>query len=172
MREGGVWRYNIVTDRDQSGRYIGKMIMILFAFSLTTPPRTLSSRREGDEKIIFPSSGLTNDDLALADGVVSVPLNPAFSSLNLAQAVLILGYEWLLAGRRAAPERLERNGAARASKAELANFCSRLEMALDEAGFFFPPEKRPTMTRNLRSLFGRMDLTDPEVKHPPLLKTA
>ena len=108
-------------------------------------------------------SGLTNDDLALADAVISVPLNPAFSSLNLAQAVLIIGYEWYHADRPPLPERLESNAGRRASKAELRNFMTRLEAHLDEAGFLVPIEKRPGMVNNLRALFGRMDLTEPEV---------
>jgi len=108
-------------------------------------------------------SGLTNDDLALADAVVSVPLNPGFSSLNLAQAVLILGYEWFRAERPLPAERMTRNGARPATKAELNNFMTRLEVKLDEAGFLRPPEKRPGMVNNLRALFGRMELTEPEV---------
>jgi tRNA/rRNA methyltransferase len=108
-------------------------------------------------------SGLTNDDLALADAVVSVPLNPGFSSLNLAQAVLILGYEWFRAEKPLPAERIQRNGARPATKAELDNFMTRLEGKLDEAGFLRPPEKRPGMINNLRALFGRMELTEPEV---------
>jgi tRNA/rRNA methyltransferase len=111
-------------------------------------------------------SGLINDDLALADAVLAIPLNPAFSSLNLAQAVLVVGYEWYLAagaGGAAASAGLETGGARLADKAELINFFERLEGALDETGFLFPPEKRPGMVRNLRSLFGRMALTEPEV---------
>jgi tRNA/rRNA methyltransferase len=108
-------------------------------------------------------SGLTNDDMALADAVVSVPLNPGFASLNLAQAVLLLGYEWYRGEARPLAERLERNRGRAASKAELDNFMTRLEGALDRAGFLLPEEKRAGMVRNLRALFGRMDLTEPEV---------
>jgi tRNA/rRNA methyltransferase len=111
-------------------------------------------------------SGLVNDDLALADAALAIPLNPAFSSLNLAQAVLVVGYEWYLAagaGGATAAAGLETGGARLADKAELINFFERLEGALDETGFLFPPEKRPGMVRNLRSLFGRMALTEPEV---------
>ena len=108
-------------------------------------------------------SGLRNDDLALADAVVTVPLNPSFSSLNLAQAVLILGYEWHRTVCDAGTARLERNGARRATKAEMENFMARLEGELDTSGFLWPVEKRPGMVNNLRALFGRMDLTEPEV---------
>ncbi|MFQ6016555.1 MAG: RNA methyltransferase [Kiloniellaceae bacterium] len=109
-------------------------------------------------------AGLTNDDLALADAVLEVPLNPAFASLNLAQAVLLVGYEWYQTGDSTPPRRLATGAAGPAPKAELLNFFARLEAALDEANFFFPPEKRPAMVRNLRNLFQRADLTESELR--------
>ncbi|MCH8001443.1 MAG: RNA methyltransferase, partial [Proteobacteria bacterium] len=109
-------------------------------------------------------SGLVNDDVALADAVLSVPLNPAFTSMNLAQAVFVVGYEWLL-GEAEVPERALPPGAARpATKAELLGFFERLEAALDAAGFLQPVEKRPNMVRNLRNLFQRAELSGQEVR--------
>ena len=108
-------------------------------------------------------SGLVNDDIALADAVLTVPLNPAFSSLNLAQAVLLVGHAWFLTADATPPRKLETGGGQAASKAELVNFFERLEAALDETGFLYPPEKRPTMVRNLRNLFQRMAPTEAEV---------
>jgi tRNA/rRNA methyltransferase len=129
--------------------------------------REAASRGEAVGVLFGPErAGLINDDLALADAVLAIPLNPAFCSLNLAQAVLLVGYEWYLAAGEAgeaASGGLETGGARLADKAELINFFERLERALDETGFLFPPEKRPGMVRNLRSLFGRMALTEPEV---------
>ncbi|WP_422367732.1 RNA methyltransferase [Pelagibius sp.] len=108
-------------------------------------------------------SGLVNDDIALADAVLSVPLNPAFSSLNLAQAVLLVGHAWFMAADDTEARRLELGVGETASKAELMNFFTRLEAALDETGFLYPPEKRPTMVRNLRNLFHRIAPTEGEV---------
>ena len=109
-------------------------------------------------------AGLVNDDVALADAVLSVPLNPAFASLNLAQAVFVVGYEWLL-GAAEVPERALPLGATRpATKAELIGLFERLEAALDARGFLYPAEKRPTMVRNLRNLFQRAQLTEQEVR--------
>ena len=108
-------------------------------------------------------SGLVNDDIALADTAVTVPLNPAFASLNLAQAVLLVGHAWFLAHDETPPRRLDTNAGAPASKAELVNFFERLEAELDETGFLFPPEKRPSMVRNLRNMFQRMVPTESEV---------
>ncbi len=109
-------------------------------------------------------SGLVNDDVVLADTVVQVPLNPAFASLNLAQAVLIVGYEWYQAGD-ATPERvLTRGGGRPATKDELANFLQRLERELDACGFLHVPEMRPTMVRSIRNIFQRNRLMEREVK--------
>jgi tRNA/rRNA methyltransferase len=113
-------------------------------------------------------SGLVNDDIALADTVLSVPLNPAFASLNLAQAVFVVGYEWLISGSEADSGALGRElslGATRpATKAELIGLFERLEAALDARGFLYPVEKRPAMVRNLRNLFQRAQLTEQEVR--------
>jgi tRNA/rRNA methyltransferase len=109
-------------------------------------------------------SGLVNDDMALADSVIQVPLNPAFASLNLAQAVLIVGYEWYQAGD-ATPERvLTRGGGRPATQDELANFLGRLERELDACGFLHVPEMRPTMVRSIRNIFQRTGLMEHEVK--------
>jgi tRNA/rRNA methyltransferase len=109
-------------------------------------------------------AGLDNDDLARAQAVVEVPANPAFASLNLAQAVLLLGYEWF---RTAAPEPGPEAGlrlSPPASAAELDNFLGRLEAALEAAGFFRPPEKRPIMRRTVRNVFARARLSEQEVR--------
>ena len=109
-------------------------------------------------------SGLTNDDVALASRIIEVPLNPAFTSLNLAQAVLLVGYEWYQAGHAGAPARLEAGGTRPATRDELLGFFQRLEAKLDDSGFLYPPEKRPAMVRNIRNLFQRMDLTEAELR--------
>lgn len=111
-------------------------------------------------------SGLENDDVALADAIIEVPMNPDFSSLNLAQAVLICAYEWRLAGAggEADGPRRGRPQARAATKAELLGLFEHLEAELDRAGFLYPPEKRPRMVRNIRNLFARADLTEQEVR--------
>lgn len=109
-------------------------------------------------------TGLDNEDLAHADTIVTIPLNPAFSSLNLAQAVLLLAYEWSQAVVTPTAVRLETGGAAIASRAELEEFVQRLEAELDEAGFFKVAEKRPRMMLNIRALFTRAEVTDQEIR--------
>jgi tRNA/rRNA methyltransferase len=109
-------------------------------------------------------TGLVNDHIALADTVLTVPLNPAFSSLNLAQAVLIVGYEWFTAKTEPAPETLHTGHSRPADKAELLRFFEHFEEALDESGFLRHPDKRPSMTRNLRNLFQRAGCTEQELR--------
>jgi tRNA/rRNA methyltransferase len=109
-------------------------------------------------------TGLENDDIALADAVICVPLNPDFSSLNLAQAVMILAYEWYQAIAEAPPEQLVTNRSEPATKAALHGFFGHLEAELDDTGFFPVPEKRPSMVRNIRNVFERANLTAQEVR--------
>src|SRR5438309_3022949 len=109
-------------------------------------------------------TGLVNDQIALADTVLSVPLNPAFSSLNLAQAVLIIGYEWFIARTEPQPETLHTGHSRPANKAELLRFFEHFEEALCQSGFLRHPDKRPSMTRNLRNLFQRAQCTEQELR--------
>jgi len=112
-------------------------------------------------------SGLSNDELVLADRVIEVPLNPAFASLNLAQAALIVGYEWFQAaqpGPNDGPAAALSGSGLPVARSELLNFLERLERALDGGDFFHPPEKRAGMVRNLCNIFLRSDLTDAEVR--------
>ncbi len=111
------------------------------------------------------SRGLHNDDAALADAIVTVPLNPAFTSLNLAQCVLLIGYEWFLAADATPGTTLTMPSATRgATKAELEGLFGQLESELDACGFLYVQEKRPIMVRNLRNLFQRAGLTEQEVR--------
>jgi len=109
-------------------------------------------------------TGLVNDHIALADTVLTVPLNPAFSSLNLAQAVLIIGYEWFTAQSEPVPETLHTGHSRPADKAELMRFFEHFEEALLESGFLRQADKRPSMTRNLRNLFQRAQCTEQELR--------
>ncbi len=110
--------------------------------------------------------GLDNDDIALVDTLVMVPTNPAFSSINLAQSVLILGYEWWLSGKIETRTEIRRKGfgAVPASQSDLHAFYAHLEDELEKSGFLRVAEKRPRMVRNIRNIFNRVNLTDQEVR--------
>jgi tRNA/rRNA methyltransferase len=113
--------------------------------------------------------GLTTDQVSFAGQIIEVPLNPAFASLNLAQAVLIVAYEWSLAAdttpAKYVPTLEEHGGPTElATQDDILKLFEHLERELDESGYLFPPDKRPTMVRNLRSIFLRASLTEPEVR--------
>ncbi len=109
-------------------------------------------------------TGLFNDDIALCDAVITCPVNPEHMSLNLAQAVLLVGYEWFQAGDDTPPVELRTGESAIASKQHLMSFIQRLEVELDECGFLRLPHMRAAMTRNIRALFSRAQPTDQEVR--------
>lgn len=109
-------------------------------------------------------AGLTNDDMALADRVIEAPLNPAYRSLNLAQAVLLVAYEWFQEGADAPGLRVAQGATGPASKADLMGLFQHLEGELDACGFLRVAEKRPSMVRNIRNIFQRAGLMEQEVK--------
>src|SRR5258708_38704540 len=96
-------------------------------------------------------AGLLNDHVVLSDTVISVPLNPAFSSLNLAQAVLLIGYEWFTAGDATPASEQPTGDSAPASKKSLISLFEHLEQELDRNGSLGKTAKRPRKTRNLRN---------------------
>ncbi|OHC74872.1 MAG: rRNA methyltransferase [Rhodospirillales bacterium RIFCSPLOWO2_12_FULL_58_28] len=111
------------------------------------------------------SYGLSNDDVALADAVLMVPLNAAFCSLNLAQSVMLVCYEWFQAGDATPESVLAMPRRTRlATKEELIGMFKHLEQELDECGFLRVKEKRPSMVQNLRNIFQRAGMTEQEVR--------
>lgn len=111
-------------------------------------------------------TGLENDDVALADTVLTVPLNPDYCSLNLAQAVLLIGYEWYQAGVAGSLPPMTKGWRDQgpAPKEKLVHFFEHLERELDECGFLRIPDKRPVMVRNIRNMFQRAQLTGQEIQ--------
>lgn len=109
-------------------------------------------------------TGLENSDIAIAQAVIEVPLNPQFCSLNLAQAVLLIGYEWFSAVDATPLEQSGERGSPPASHSDLEGFYKHLETELDACGFLRHPEKRPGMVNNIRSIFARSGLTVQEVR--------
>lgn len=110
-------------------------------------------------------AGLTNADVVLADAILTYPVNPAFQSLNLAQAVNIFAYIWASAEDGGAPPELfQKDISSVASRDDLVRMFEHLENELQEAGFFYPPEKRALMSQNIRAPYTRARLTAQEVQ--------
>ena len=109
-------------------------------------------------------NGLENDEVGLADRILTLPVNPAFASLNLAQAVLIVAYEWFKrTSAGALPFEMPRKSPP-APKQQLLAFFTDLERELEKVEFFRPAEKRETMTVNLRNIFLRMNATQQDIR--------
>jgi tRNA/rRNA methyltransferase len=109
-------------------------------------------------------TGLVNDDVALADSVISVPVNPDFSSINIAQAVLLVAYEWFQSGDATPPTVFRHGEYPPADKLHLMSFLDRLEQELLACGFLRTEHMRAAMVRNIHAMFGRMQLTDQEIR--------
>jgi tRNA/rRNA methyltransferase len=109
-------------------------------------------------------TGLDSDEVAFADSIITFPVNPAYASLNLAQAVLLCGYEWFGAAHGEAPRFATPERSVPASREMIVAFFDYFEKKLDENGFFRPVSKKPNMQRNLRNMIHRMELTQQDVR--------
>ena len=110
-------------------------------------------------------AGLDNDEVSLADAIISIPADPAFTSFNLGQAVLLTGYEWFKAGDQTPPLRVEHAaGTTPATREDLFRLFEHLEDELLKSGFLYPPDKKPPIVRNLRALLHRAEMTTQEVQ--------
>jgi tRNA/rRNA methyltransferase len=136
-----------------------------------TPERAVEHARglaASGQKVAFlfgpERTGLENDDIARANAIVSIPVNPDFPSLNVGQAVLLLAYEWMRQANVQAAETTVLAGTEFAPAIEIQRLGDHFEERLDEAGFFFPPQKAEGMKLNIRNLWSRMPLTRADVQ--------
>lgn len=118
----------------------------------------------GRSAILFgpERSGLESDDVALARTIITVPINPEFGSLNLAQAVILVAYEWSKGERLASPPHVDLEPPA--PQEELEGMIGQLEAMLEQTGFYHPPDRTPLTRRTLRTLLTKPGWTAPEVR--------
>jgi tRNA/rRNA methyltransferase len=120
----------------------------------------------GKVAVIFgpERAGLENDDIARADAIITVPVNPDFPSLNLAQSVLLCAYEWRRQTTEVVEMRMEFARSDFATAIEVEKLADHYEEKLDEMGYFFPETKAAGMKLVLRNLWGRLPLTRADVQ--------
>ncbi|TPG16790.1 RNA methyltransferase [Sphingomonas koreensis] len=120
--------------------------------------------QHGRSAILFgpERSGLETDDVALARTIVTVPINPAFGSLNLAQAVILIAYEWSKGEALASPPEVPLDPPA--PQDEFEGMYGQLEAMLEQTGFFYPPERTVTTRRTLRTMLTKPGWTSQEVR--------
>lgn len=109
-------------------------------------------------------TGLENDDVARCDAVVVAPLNPKFTSLNLAQAVLLIAWEWFQSADETPEKVLVEADSRRATQQELRIYLDRLETSLEDTNFFRVEEMRPITWRKIQNLYGRAELTEQDIR--------
>lgn len=131
--------------------------------------RRLRARFRAGEKtgILFGREriGLENEEVGLADEIVTFPVNPAFASLNIAQAVLLMAYEWMKSGLDSETETAFAGPEIVPAEKELVlGLFRHLEDALEARGYFRPPAKKPKMVDNLRAVLTRPGFTEAEIK--------
>ena len=107
-------------------------------------------------------AGLQTDDVALARTILTVPINPGFGSLNLAQAVILVAYEWSKGANLSQPPLTDIDPPA--PHDELEGLVVQLDTLLDHAGFYFPPDKVPTTRRMIRSILTKPGWSTPEIR--------
>ena len=145
------------------GRELSKPVM--------TPERAMDYARalmaEGKRVgILFgpERAGLENEDIVHANAIITVPVNPDFPSLNLAQCVLLVGYELIRQKAEVPPEVMTFARTEYATVHEIEALAKHFEERLDQAGFFFPEAKAPGMKVSLRNMWSRLPLTSAEVR--------
>ena len=130
--------------------------------------RVLRVRARGGQKtgIMFGRErfGLYNEEVALSDAIVTLPVEAAFASLNIAQAVLIMAYEWRRQSDLGKQLLFTETVAEPATKGELLKLFEHLEQSLEDAGFFTAPDKRPTIVNNIRAMLSRGTFSGQEVR--------
>jgi tRNA/rRNA methyltransferase len=145
-------------ERDQA-----KPVLTPEAAASETRGRAAAGQKLG---ILFGAerTGLTNDEVGIADAILTFPVDPAFPSLNLAQSVSLVCYEWFKAASGGGAPFTLQHVTPPATRAMVLGFFEHLEAALEEGDYFIPDGKREVMRRNLRNIFHRVELTEADVR--------
>lgn len=142
--------------------------MVMPVFTPDEAARDIRQKEAGGNRAALlygaERTGLDNDDVALANAVITAPLNHEFTSLNLAQAVLLTAYAWYEKGDDTSGYALRTGDSEPVSAEKLNEFLERLDRELEAHHFYRNPDMRPSMRRNIINIFTRAELTDQEVR--------
>lgn len=121
--------------------------------------------QSGTSAVLFGAerSGLETEEVAVAQKIVTVPINPEFRSLNLAQAVILLAYEWSKLGSLAVPTEGEAEEP-RATQAQLEGLIGQMDEALEKSGYYFPPDRVPTTRNTMRTILSKAGWSNREIQ--------
>ena len=108
-------------------------------------------------------SGLETEEAAIAGTIITVPINPEFRSLNLAQAVILIAYEWSKHARLAIPTESEEQEP-RATHEQLEGLIGQMDEALDKAGYYFPPDRVPATRKTMRTILSKAGWSNREIQ--------
>ncbi len=144
-------------------RHMTKPVLTGRAAAADMAARVAAGHRVG---VLFgpERTGLENHDLMQANAIIQFPTNPDFPSLNIAQAVLLVAYEWLMAGDQTPPRRFDVTDSPPARTDEAAFLLHRLENELQDNGFFTAPHLRDPVMRNIGNMFRRAEMTSQDVQ--------
>jgi len=122
-------------------------------------------RQPESSAILFGAerSGLETDEVAIAGKILTVPINPEFRSLNLAQAVILVAYEWSKQGNVVMPTESE-DREPQATQGQLEGLIGQLEQSLDAAGYFYPPDRTPATKNTIRTILTKAQWSNREVQ--------
>lgn len=136
-----------------------------------TPARAsevISARTNKEQKSAFvfgcERTGITNEDLSLCQGIINIPANDEFASLNLAQAVLLIAYEWSTTSLPRRSEEELKQDHIPATQSELHGFLARLQKDLEDRNFFRAEGLKATMIKNIQNIFTRADISEQELR--------
>jgi len=175
---GADWPLDQAKIFDTLGEAIGELKLVLATTArprearlpILTPRQAAGDLRAAEARgepcgLLFGGerAGLETQDIALCQAIVTIPIDARFRSLNLAQAVALIAYEWRTAADDRPPA-VFRDVDPPADMASVMGLFEQLEGELEASGFFYPEEKKPAMVRNLRSALSRARLTDQEVR--------
>lgn len=144
-------------------RDIYKPVVTVSEASLAMHETAAKGERTG---ILFgrERSGLSNDDIALCNAILTVPVNPDFGSLNLAQAVILTAFEWSRSGGAGLPPSTSADDDPPATKSDLVGLFEHLETELEPRGYFRPPARKTAMVQALRNLLQGAGFTGQQVR--------